>query len=184
MGFSMILKHRHIGIVVADIEKSKKFYCDLLGFKQIQSRYEKGDYFNKFNKTFAYEADTVKLEINNGAVLELLEYKKPLPFDRVGEDQNIVGKIHQCYEVRDITMLYVNMLKNNVKILCEPIKSVDDPCYVMSCLDPDRNMIQFVELLGIRGSYYCHACDFMSPIRENWQEHLLSEEHSFRTKYD
>ena len=43
----MIKEYRHTGLIVNDISKSRKFYCELLNFKIIQNIIEKGDYFNK-----------------------------------------------------------------------------------------------------------------------------------------
>ena len=41
---------RHTGIVVSDMEKSLKFYRDLLGFKIRKDMVESGDYINNFSE--------------------------------------------------------------------------------------------------------------------------------------
>ena len=46
----MIIRYRHTGIVVRNIQKSRRFYCDLLNLKIIQNFIEEGEYFNKLIK--------------------------------------------------------------------------------------------------------------------------------------
>ena len=46
----MIKEYRHTGLIVNDISKSRKFYCELLNLKIIQNFIEEGDYFNKLIK--------------------------------------------------------------------------------------------------------------------------------------
>ena len=43
----MITNYRHTGLVVKNLQRSKKFYCKLLNFKVIQNIIDEGDYFNK-----------------------------------------------------------------------------------------------------------------------------------------
>lgn len=140
-----ILKLRHIGIVVKDLYDSLHFYCDILGFEKVLTRYEESDYFKKVNGVDA-EALTVKVRVPDGRAIELIEYKKPTSTEKIGFDHTIIGKIHQCYLVDNVREVYDKLSKLGVKFISEPLESADDPAVVVTCYDPDDNMIEFVEI--------------------------------------
>jgi catechol 2,3-dioxygenase-like lactoylglutathione lyase family enzyme len=140
-----ILKLRHIGLVVNDLNVSLNFYCNFLGFEKVLTRYENSEYFQNVNGIKA-EALTVKVRVSDGRVIELIEYKKPKSTEKIGLDHTIIGKIHQCYLVDNIKQVYDNLFQLGVKFISKPLDSADDPAIVVTCYDPDDNMIEFVEI--------------------------------------
>ena len=70
----MITSYRHTGLVVKNLERSRKFYCGLLNFKVIQSIIEEGNYFNKLINEKNLRAKVIKAKLPDNVVLELLEF--------------------------------------------------------------------------------------------------------------
>ena len=142
----MIKKYRHTGIIVNDISKSRKFYCNLLNLKIIQNFVEEGDYFNKLIKEKKLRAKVIKAISPDKVYVELIEFinakknkiKTPKRFYSV-------GAMHLCFTVKGIDNLYKKLKKNNVKFLSPPLKSDFDPVKTCFCYDPDYNLVQFVE---------------------------------------
>lgn len=143
--YPTILKLRHIGIVVKDLYDSLHFYCDILGFEKVLTRYEQSEYFQKVNGIKA-EALTVKVRVPDGRAIELIEYKKPKSTEKIGLAHTVIGKTHQCYLVDNVKQIYDKLTKLGVKFISEPLQSSDDPAVVVTCYDPDDNMIEFVEI--------------------------------------
>ena len=142
----MITSYRHTGIIVRNINKSKRFYCNLLNLKVIQNFIEDGDYFNKLINGKNLKAKIIKAVSADNVYVELIEFinakkikiKKPKKYTKVGE-------IHLCFTVKKIDQLYKKLKKNGIKFLSPPLKSVFDPVKTCFCYDPDFNLIQFVE---------------------------------------
>ena len=70
----MIKEYRHTGLIVNDISKSRKFYCELLNFKIIQNIIEKGDYFNQSIKEKKLKAKVIKAISPDHVYVELIEF--------------------------------------------------------------------------------------------------------------
>ena len=69
---------RHTGIVVSNLEISKEFYCNLLGFKIQKEMDEYGDFLNKISDLEDVLVRTCKMTLSNGDMVELLYYKSHL----------------------------------------------------------------------------------------------------------
>jgi|TARA_Y100000310_G_scaffold342113_1_gene443842 catechol 2,3-dioxygenase-like lactoylglutathione lyase family enzyme len=142
----MIKKYRHTGLIVNNLSKSRKFYCDLLNLKIIQNFIEEGDYFNKLIKEKKLKAKVIKAISPDHVYVELIEFinakknkiQKPKRFYNV-------GAMHLCFTVKKIDNLYKKLKRNKVKFLSPPLKSDFDPVKTCFCYDPDFNLVQFVE---------------------------------------
>ncbi|GAG92784.1 unnamed protein product, partial [marine sediment metagenome] len=66
---------RHFGIVVSDIEKSLKFYRDLLGFQIKTDVLEKGSFIDAILGLEDIKVRTIKMSADDGNLVELLWYK-------------------------------------------------------------------------------------------------------------
>ena len=103
----MITNYRHTGLVVKNLQRSIKFYCQLLNFKVIQNIIEEGDYFNKLINEKKLRAKVIKARLQDNVVLELLEFinakkksiKKPRRYYPV-------GTMHLCFTVKNIEQVY------------------------------------------------------------------------------
>jgi len=147
----MITNYRHTGLVVKNLQRSRKFYCQLLNFKVIQNIIEEGDYFNKLINEKKLRAKVIKAKLQDNVVLELLEFtnakkksiKKPRRYYPV-------GTIHMCFTVKNIGQVYKKLKREKVKFLSPPLASDYDNVKTCFCYDPDFNLVQFVEGKQIR----------------------------------
>lgn len=88
-----MFKIYHTGITVKDLEESKKFYRDILGFKEVKS-YEKPEAGLK----------CVFLELNR-QIMELFESTKPKENNTL-DDLHTIGIRHVAFAVPDIEEVY------------------------------------------------------------------------------
>jgi len=147
----MITNYRHTGLVVKNLERSRKFYCKLLNFKVIQNIIEEGDYFNKLINEKGLRAKVIKARLPDNVVLELLEFinlkktsiKKPRRYYPV-------GTIHMCFTVKNINKVYKRLKKDRIKFFSPPLASDYDNVKTCFCYDPDFNLVQLVEGKQIR----------------------------------
>jgi len=143
-----IKKVRHTGIVVSDIEKSIRFYTELLGLKIEKDMLESGAYIDNFSDLVGAEVRTVKMSLESGDMVELLHYKSPRSiFNTIGPI-NTVGCSHIALTVDNLDEVYNTFLDRGVKFNSPPQYSPDGFAKVTFCKDPDGVLIELVEELG------------------------------------
>lgn len=136
---------RHSGIVVTDMEKALRFYCDLLGLKIAKDFEEGGDYIDSISGLSGVRVRMVKLTVDDGSMVELLQY---LSHPRkVPDNLQIcdIGCSHIAFSVDDIDKEYARLLEGGVKFNCPPYISPDGYAKVAFCHDPDGTSIELVE---------------------------------------
>ncbi len=113
----------HICILSKDLEATRHFYCDLLGFEKVFDFTKEGKisgfYFDAGNKTF----------------VEVFENK--------GTGKAISSILHICFETDDIKGLKKNLDAQKVKTT--QIKLGVDNSYQFWVKDPDGIDIEFLE---------------------------------------
>ena len=137
---------RHVGLVVLDIEKALKFYCDLLGLK-IQGRTnEKGYFINQLLENENIELKTIKLSADDNATrIELID------FSDIKSNQNKkikltnAGFTHVALTVNNLDELYLQLKKANVQFNCPPQLSADGQLKVTFCKDFEGNYLELIE---------------------------------------
>ena len=82
---------RHTGIICKDMQKSLVFYKDYLGLRVIQDFLDDSDYINTITNMSNANVHMIKLEANDGTVVELLDYTTH-PTDLI--EQKVYN---QCY---------------------------------------------------------------------------------------
>ena len=122
MNEKLVIGFRHTKIITNDIDKSLKFYKDILGLEIIQDFYDDSDYINEITNINKGAAHFIKLKMLDGTVLELLEYPthKTKPFDV--EIIN-VGLPHIALQVEDINYTYDHLISHNTQVLSKPVLS-------------------------------------------------------------
>ena len=71
----MVRNVRHFGIVVSNVERSLRFYRDLLGLKIVTIAEESGSYIDNMLALSNVVVKTVKMSAQEGGtLLELLEF--------------------------------------------------------------------------------------------------------------
>lgn len=143
----MITGYRHTGLVVRDLEKSRSFYENLLGFQLWKQAVETGPFIEKVVGIPGVILEWMKLKAPGGALLELLYYHQPAAFE-VGDfiqPSNKVGCSHIAFTVSDIETLYASLMENGFHCNSSPQLSPDGRVKVLYCHDPDGIIVELVE---------------------------------------
>ena len=135
---------RHIGIVVSDLEKSLRFYRDLLGFETKKDNIESGEYIDVFLGLEEVVVQTVKMTLENGDMIELLHYKtnKKKP-EKI--EINQIGCTHFALTVKDIEATYRRFMEQDIEFVNPPRLSSNGLAKVAFCKDPDGLYVELVE---------------------------------------
>lgn len=139
---------RHAGIVVNDLEKSLKFYRDLLGLKVKTRAVELGDYIDQMNGKTGILVTTVKMSADEGSTLvELLKFDWPEVKPEKATGPFKIGPTHIAFTVANLEEVYRDLLANGVHFNCPPIIPPNGKAKVTFCQDPDGTLIELVEEL-------------------------------------
>ena len=102
----MLNRIHHTAILCSDYEKSKTFYCNVLGLKIIKETYRK--------ERQSYKLD---LSLHGEYVIELFSF--PDPPKRISRPE-ATGLRHIAFEVDDVAIVIEKLKKSN--IITEPIR--------------------------------------------------------------
>ncbi len=112
----------HVGLTVADLERSIKFYTEVLECSIVFQQEKKGGYLAAIVGYPDAEVHMVHLQpAGTTTRIELFEYRQPPSAPRELEPRN-VGNAHFCFVVSDLTALYERLVAHEVTILSPPIE--------------------------------------------------------------
>ena len=143
----MIKDVRHVGIVVSDMERSLKFYKDLLGLKIKSIEDEEGKFLDNMLAHKYVKNKVAKLYAGNGsALVELIDSK----IFANKKDRNFftIGASHFAFTVDNLEKTYDYLMKNAVKFTAPPQLTPDGYAKVTFCEDPDGTPIELVEVIN------------------------------------
>ena len=142
----MILGIHHTAISTGDIERSLRFYRDLLGFKEVfSSKWDIGtETTDKIVGLKDSSARVVMLRTGNACV-ELFQYATPEP--KPGDINRPVcdhGITHLCLQVADIDAEYARLKTAGMRFHCPP----QDIGGLRATYgrDPDGNVVELLEV--------------------------------------
>ena len=136
-----------MGIVVSDMEKSLKFYRDLLGLKVKSLVDEEGEFLDNMLAHENVKNKVAKLYAKNGnALVELIDSKSY--GNKKDRDFFTIGASHFALTVDDLNETYDYLIKNGVKFTAPPQQSPDGFAKVTFCEDPDGTLIELVEVIN------------------------------------
>lgn len=144
----MEIQMNHIGMVVSDLQVSKHFWIDTLGF-QI---YDEFDFSNKFLDTVQNLNSEVKLHIlkiadDAGIIIELQVYEShPTPVNSNNEIYHN-GIRHFAITVDDVDKYYQRLIENGYETLSAPQGSDDLGWKLFFARDPENNLIELVQVM-------------------------------------
>jgi len=142
----MIKDIRHMGIVVADLEISLYFYCDLLGFQVAKQMEEAGVYIDNMLSLRNVKVTTVKLTSPSGQLIELLQYHSHPEDQRV---RNIceIGISHIAFTVDSLDIEYKRLEDKGIIFNSPPQLSPDGYAKITFCRAPEGTFVELVEVL-------------------------------------
>ena len=143
----MIKDVRHVGIVVSDMEKSLKFYRDLLGLKIKSLVNEQGEFLDNMLAHENVKNKVAKLVTEQGnALVELIDSSSY--GNKKDRDFFTIGASHFAFTVDDLEKTYDYLVKNGVKFTAPPQQTPDGFAKVTFCEDPDGTPIELVEVIN------------------------------------
>ena len=147
----MIQGIHHTAISTEDLERSLRFYRDLLGFEEIfSSAWEVGaEVADRITGLQDSSARLVMLKAGN-ACLELFQYARPKP--KLGEPMRPVcdhGITHICLNVTDIEAEYERLKAAGMPFHCPP-QEVEGGIRATYGRDPDGNVVELLEVRDAR----------------------------------
>jgi catechol 2,3-dioxygenase-like lactoylglutathione lyase family enzyme len=142
----MIRGIHHTAISTADLERSVRFYRDLLGFEEIfTSGWERGaDRADKITGLTDSSARLVMLKAGN-AYIEIFQYSSPQA--RAGDPNRPAcdhGITHLCLDVRDIQAEYERLKTAGMAFHCPPQET--GGVSATYGRDPDGNIVELLEV--------------------------------------
>ena len=134
---------RHVGIVVNDLDKMIWFYQDLIGLEIIYDKIEEGRFLNHILNSDNKSPRIIKLGQDNKTIVELLYFG-----DCKINEKNLFdnGYTHFALTIEDSNSLYDKFIKNDLSVINTPIISDEKTVKVFFGVDPENNIIEFVEL--------------------------------------
>ena len=136
-----MIKMRHVGIAVKDIESSIDFYTRMLGFKIKKDQVEEGEYLDTFLGIKDVKVRTVKMTLEDN---NMLEFDSHPGFNEAGFITRI-GCSHIALTVPDADSLYKKLKSEEVRVINEPTLSPDGAAKVFFCKDLDGTWLELVE---------------------------------------
>ena len=140
---------RHTGIVVSDLERSLKFYRDLLGLKTAIDFQEEGKFIDKISGLKNVRVRMVKLTADDNSMVELLQYlSHPASIsDNVRLCE--VGPSHVAFTVDNVDEIYTQWSAKGIKFNSPPQLSPDGKAKVTFCQDSDGTFLELVEEISV-----------------------------------
>ena len=100
----MLKRIHHVNICVSDLDEARSFFCNLLGFEQMDEARLEGEWIDRVVGLKGVDATYVQLGLpHSEAMLELIQYRAPEGGgDAKIAEANRLGLRHLAFEVSDI----------------------------------------------------------------------------------
>ena len=144
----MIAAIRHVGLVVTDIDKSIKFWCETLGFKVMRQMEEMGPHIDAMMGLKDVRVTTAKLSAPDGNMLELLCFQSHPDKARWEGKPYSTGFTHIAMTVNDIDETCSRLRKLGVHLPAEPQLSLDGRVKVIYATGPEGVLLELVEVVN------------------------------------
>lgn len=142
----MITAIRHVGLVVADLEKSLKFWCETMGFVVSRQMEESGPHIDAMMGLKDVRVTTAKLAAPDGNLLELLHFHSH-PDEASWEGRPYsTGFTHIALTVQDLDETYRLLEQAGVTFPAEPQRSPDGGVKVIYATGPEGVLLELVEI--------------------------------------
>ena len=148
----MIKRMNHLGVSVANLERSIEFYRDLLGMEVVEQGTFEGEQYDRILGLKGANGRTASLRLGDMEI-ELFEFSHPLP--KPGDPVRPVcdhGITHFCVEVTDIQDEYERLKAAGVSFHCPPLHFVGIATATYG-RDPDGNVFELLQMNEAAGTH-------------------------------
>lgn len=120
----MIQAIDHINIVVSDMERSLRFYTEVLGFRKTKEAQLEGAWIERFVGLSGVKAHAVFVVAPGGEPrIELLQYHAPAGVAWAENSRpNTIGLRHLALRVDDIAAMVAKLRAAGITMLSEPVR--------------------------------------------------------------
>ena len=136
-----------MGIVVNDLEKTKDFWINTLGFKLHIEAKEESPYIDELLAIRDPRLTTVKLIDSNGFIIELLKFENYQVGNSWSGDLKTTGLTHIALTVGNLDELADRLKKENYQTLSEIKISPNKKVKVLFIRGPEAIMLELVQEL-------------------------------------
>ena len=128
----------HVGVRVADIDRSIRFYTDNFGFRLVR----RGDYSFAGQPVASQDADITAAFVGlpGSSAIELIQFRKPMGD---GQPAKAQGAFHLGLYMKDVRAAYARLSAAGVRFTGEP--RLRSGSYAAAALDPDGNVLELIE---------------------------------------
>ena len=144
----MIRAIDHLNIVVADLERSRRFYTEVLGFRVMKEARLEGEWIDRIVGLKGVQGRVVYVVAPAGEPrLELLCYDTPKGEDPVATRRaNTIGLRHIALRVDDIAAMVAKLRAAGVELFSEPVKV---PAGVVTHDQGEKTLVYFLDPDGV-----------------------------------
>lgn len=143
-----LLRLTHVGIGVSDMERSLRFYRDLLGFQYEHELRVEGEPSDTLLRLRDVSLHAVYL-VRDGVRIELLHFVRPLAPPARPRAMNERGLTHLSFRVADLEVTVAALRAAGERVLDETIIRFPEfqsaACFIV---DPDGQLIELVQTPG------------------------------------
>ena len=143
----------HVGLVVADLERSLGFYRDVIGLAPLGRGMESDPRYAEMLGVPEARFAWAELDLGDGHVLELLRFDEPAGRAAGGAvpapPAALPGVAHFGIRVDDIEAVHAAVVKSGARAVSRPIELVEENEWLGSrvfyALDPDGHLVELVQ---------------------------------------
>lgn len=143
----MITQIRHVGLVVADLERALNFWCNLLGFRITKRMDESGPHIDAMMGLKDVRVTTVKLAAPDGNLIELLHFNSHPDQPAWKGMPHSTGFTHIALTVDDLDATCQKLAEAGVTFNAPPQRSPDGYAKVTYGRGPEGVLLELVEVL-------------------------------------
>jgi len=143
----MINAIRHVGLVVADLEKSLEFWCETMGFVVSRQMEESGPHIDAMMGLKGVRVTTAKLAAPDGNLLELLCFHSHPDKHHWGGKPYSIGFTHIALTVQDLDETLRRLQRVGASVPAEPQLSPDGQVKVIYASGPEGVLLELVEVM-------------------------------------
>jgi glyoxylase I family protein len=137
-------KLTHIGVCVSDMERSKQFYCGVLGFRYVRELRVEGEPSDTLLRLSGVKVHAVYIE-RDGFQLELLHYDSPpSPKPAPAHAMNDLGFTHLSIQVPDVEEAVAALEAAGVEVMRSTMIRMGGHSVAVFAKDPDGLLIELV----------------------------------------
>jgi catechol 2,3-dioxygenase-like lactoylglutathione lyase family enzyme len=138
---------RHVGLVVADLEKSLKFWCETMGFVVSRQMEESGPHIDAMMGLKDVRVTTAKLAAPDGNLLELLYFHSHPDKQQWEGKPYSTGFTHIALTVQNLDEICRRLQQVGVTFPAKPQRSPDGVAKVIYATGPEGVLLELVEII-------------------------------------